>query len=124
MNIHKKNWDHLSFDDIRDYLNKAVSSDITDEYEYEAIEQIDYKGIAEDLMNELVANGIESKILLANDKISKWWGAHQAQLAKAEAKMKAKAEAQALIEEDNRDRESLIARLSSNEKRLLGIKDV
>lgn len=74
------------------------------------------------LMDELTANNLDSHILLKYPEIANWWGSIlKERNKKADAKRK-KEEARLRKEEDARARESLLARLTPEERRLLGIK--
>lgn len=74
------------------------------------------------LMDELTANNLDSHILLKYPEIADWWGSVlRERKKKAEAKRK-KEEARRKKEEDARARESLLARLTPEERRLLGVK--
>lgn len=69
-----------------------------------------FEGFCEQLMDELVKNGLEDFVLLRNDKLRNWWG----RVLKRREKI-------AKRKEDDRKREELLSRLSDEDKRLLGI---
>jgi hypothetical protein len=74
------------------------------------------------LMDELTENNLDSHILLKYPKIADWWsGVLKERKKKAEA-LRKREEARRKKEEDARARESLLARLTPEERRLLGVK--
>lgn len=66
-------------------------------------------------MDELVKNGVADFILLKDDEVREWWTAHQIADAKAAAERKAKRDAAA-------KKKAALAKLTTEEKKLLGIK--
>lgn len=82
----------------------------------------DYKTIAEKLMRELVANEIESHVLLKDDEIRDWWAGilrEDKRRADEEAKKEA---ARIRRENDKKLKEAVLSRLTDDEKRVLGLK--
>jgi hypothetical protein len=74
------------------------------------------------LMDELTANNLDSHILLKHPKIADWWGKVLTTRKKKEEKLRKKLEAARKAAEDARARESLLSRLTPEERRLLGVK--
>ena len=82
----------------------------------------DYKSMAETLMRELVANEIESHVLLKDDDIRDWWtGILKEEKRKAD-EAAAKEAARIKKENDKKLKEEVLSRLTADEKRVLGIK--
>jgi hypothetical protein len=92
----------------------------TDTEEWED-EEVDAE-FATILMDELTANGLDSHILLKYPQIADWWGGVLKDRKKKEEALRKREEAKRKAEEDRHARESLLARLTSEEKRLLGVK--
>lgn len=101
-------------DDWSDFDSDDEDEDLEDDFEFAAVATI--------LMDELTANNLDSHILLKYPKIADWWGKHLAERKKKEEKKRKLAEARRKKEEDARARESLLARLTPEERRLLGVK--
>lgn len=102
-----------------DEYDIAVSSDEDTYWENEESVNPEFATI---LMDELTANGLDSHILLKYPQIADWWGSVlKVRKKNAEAKRK-REEAQRKKEEDAHARESLLARLTPEERRLLGVK--
>ena len=74
------------------------------------------------LMDELTANNLDSHILLKYPKIANWWGGVLKERKKKADALRKREEAKRKAEEDKHARESLLARLTPEEKRLLGVK--
>jgi hypothetical protein len=74
------------------------------------------------LMDELTENNLDSHILLKYPKIAKWWGKVLTTRKKEEEKRRWVEEKKRKEEEDKRARKVLIARLTPEERRLLGVK--
>ena len=74
------------------------------------------------LMDELTANNLDSHVLLKYPEIANWWGTVLKERKKKAEALRKREEAQRKKEEDARARESLLARLTPEEKRLLGVK--
>ena len=74
------------------------------------------------LMDELTANNLNSHILLKHPKIADWWGSVLRVRKKNAEALRKREEARRQKEEDKRAREVLVARLTPEERRLLGIK--
>ena len=73
-------------------------------------------------MQELETNGIVDLLILKDDEVGAWWGQHkEADRLEKERKANAQAE-QARRIETKRQRNDLIARLTPEERKLLGIK--
>jgi hypothetical protein len=89
---------------------------------YSDEEEEDDREFATILMDELTSNNLDSHVLLKYPKIADWWGKIlTARKKKAEA-LRKREEARRKKEEDARARESLLARLTPEERRLLGVK--
>ena len=77
-------------------------------------------------MDELNANGIAEAILLRDDEIREWYVAHQEADRKEAERVALKKEkariARIAKSEENRLRKSVLARLTPEEKKALGIK--
>jgi hypothetical protein len=65
-------------------------------------------------LNELEANGIEDLLLLKDDEVRAWWKKHKEDDAREQARV-------AELERKKRVREEALAKLSSEERELLGI---
>lgn len=78
--------------------------------------------IATILMDELTENNLDSHILLKYPKIADWWGGVLKERKKKAEALRKREEARRKKEEDARARESLLARLTPEERRLLGVK--
>jgi hypothetical protein len=74
------------------------------------------------LMDELTENNLDSHILLKHPKIADWWGSVLRVRKKNAEALRKREEARRKKEEDARARESLLARLTPEERRLLGVK--
>jgi len=74
------------------------------------------------LMDELTANNLDSHVLLKYPKIADWWGSVLRVRKKNAEALRKREEARRQKEEDKRARESLLARLTPEERRLLGVK--
>ena len=74
------------------------------------------------LMDELTANNLDSHILLKYPKIANWWGGVLKERKKKAEALRKREEARRQKEEDKRAREVLVARLTPEERRLLGVK--
>lgn len=74
------------------------------------------------LMDELTENNLDSHVLLKYPKIADWWGSVLRERKKKAEALRKREEARRKKEEDAHARESLLARLTPEEKRLLGIK--
>jgi hypothetical protein len=84
--------------------------------------ELNFEEFAVTLMDELTENGLDSHILLKYPKIADWWGSVlKDRKKKAEAQRK-REEARRKKEEDQRARDAVLARLTPEEKRLLGVK--
>lgn len=79
-----------------------------------------FEDIAEAVMDELVANGLEDLLLVKNLKVGEWWAEVLAERKHKAEMERQRQEAIKKAEDDRRARESLLARLTSEEKRLLG----
>jgi hypothetical protein len=73
-------------------------------------------------MDELTANNLDSHILLKYPRIADWWGKVLTTRKKKEEKRRWVEEKKRKEEEDKRAREVLVARLTPEERRLLGVK--
>jgi hypothetical protein len=74
------------------------------------------------LMDELTANNLDSHVLLKYPKIANWWGSVLRVRKKNAEALRKREEARRKKEEDKRAREVLVARLTPEERRLLGVK--
>jgi hypothetical protein len=74
------------------------------------------------LMDELTENNLDSHILLKYPKIADWWGSVLKERKKKAEALRKREEARRQKEEDKRAREVLVARLTPEERRLLGVK--
>jgi hypothetical protein len=74
------------------------------------------------LMDELTENNLDSHVLLKYPKIANWWGSVLRVRKKNAEALRKREEARRKKEEDARARESLLARLTPEERRLLGVK--
>ena len=102
------------------YASDEDDLEITEAY-YEDEESVDAE-FATILMDELTANGLDSHILLKYPQIADWWGSVLKERKKKAEALRKREEARRKKEEDARARESLLARLTPEEKRLLGVK--
>lgn len=73
-------------------------------------------------MTELAKDGRADFLLLADDEVREWWAAHLEADRKAQEELKRKREAAAKKAADTKKRKELIARLTEEERRLLGVK--
>jgi len=122
-----KDWIYVSDDDEEIDEDRWSDFDRDDEEEDDA--DIGYWGQKDDnlefaviLMDELTANNLDSHILLKYPKIAKWWGKVLTTRKKEEEKRRWVEEKKRKEEEDKRAREALVARLTPEERRLLGVK--
>jgi len=93
--------------------------DRDDEDEEDDVLALDFAVI---LMDELTENNLDSHILLKHPKIADWWGGVLKQRKEKEEKRRWVEEKKRKEEEDKRAREALVARLTPEERRLLGVK--
>lgn len=98
-----------------------VSADEDNFWESEDDEEVDAE-FATILMDELTANGLDSHILLKYPAIADWWGSVLKDRKKKAEALRKREEAKRKREEDKHARESLLARLTPEERRLLGVK--
>jgi hypothetical protein len=82
----------------------------------------DFEGVSTILMDELTENNLDSHILLKYPRIADWWGGVLKQRKEKEEALRKREEARRQKEEDKRAREVLVARLTPEERRLLGVK--
>lgn len=82
----------------------------------------EFEAIAIRLMDILTENKLDSYAILKDPIIAEWWGMIVKERAKKAKKLRKIEEAQRQQEEDERARQSLLARLTPEERRLLGIK--
>lgn len=99
----------------------AVSDDDQWWDEEEIEEEVDAE-FATILMDEFTANNLDSHILLKYPKIADWWGSVLREREKKAEALRKREEAKRKKEEDKHARESLLARLTPEERRLLGVK--
>ena len=74
------------------------------------------------LMDELTANNLDSHILLKYPQIADWWGSVLKVRKKNAEALRKREEAKRKAEEDKHARDALLARLTPEERRLLGVK--
>jgi hypothetical protein len=98
--------------------NRWSDFDRDDEEEYDS----HTSDIATTLMDELTENNLDSHILLKYPKIADWWGSVLKERKKKAEALRKREEARRQKEEDKRAREVLVARLTPEERRLLGVK--
>jgi len=96
-------------------------SDFDRDDEEEDLED-DFEGVSTILMDELTENNLDSHILLKYPRIADWWGGVLKQRKEKEEKRRWIEEKKRKEEEDKRAREALVARLTPEERRLLGVK--
>jgi len=113
----RQDWIH-SLDDLEDDRWSDFDSDEEDEDDLED----DFEGVSTILMDELTANNLDSHILLKYPRIADWWGGVLKQRKEKEEKRRWVEEKKRKEEEDKRAREALVARLTPEERRLLGVK--
>jgi hypothetical protein len=82
----------------------------------------DFERVSTILMDELTENNLDSHILLKYPRIADWWGGVLKQRKEKEEKRRWVEEKKRKEEEDKRAREALVARLTPEERRLLGVK--
>lgn len=82
----------------------------------------DYKAMAETLMRELVANEIESHVLLKDDDIRDWWTGILKEEARKAEEARRREEARIKREKDKQLKADVLSRLTPDEKRVLGLK--
>lgn len=73
-------------------------------------------------MTELERQGTAELVLLQNEELRQWWEAHKIADAKAMAEAKAKAEAAAEKRRLAKVKKEVLAKLSADERKALGIK--
>jgi len=112
----RQDWIH-SLDDLED--DRWSDFDRDDEDEEDDVLALDFAVI---LMDELTENNLNSHILLKHPKIADWWGGVLKQRKEKEEKRRWVEEKKRKEEEDKRAREALVARLTPEERRLLGVK--
>lgn len=110
-----KKWMYASDED-----DMAVADDL-EWWEEDIEEEVDAE-FATILMDELTANNLDSHILLKYPQIADWWGSVLKERNKKAEALRKREEAKRKKEEDKRARESLLARLTPEERRLLGVK--
>jgi hypothetical protein len=112
----RQDWIH-SLDDLED--DRWSDFDSESEDEEDDVLALDFAVI---LMDELTENNLDSHILLKHPKIADWWGGVLKQRKEKEEKRRWVEEKKRKEEEDKRAREALVARLTPEERRLLGVK--
>lgn len=73
-------------------------------------------------LTELEANGIADLLLLKDNEVRDWWLAHKEADRKEQERIRAAEERKKKAAEDKRKKAELLARLTPEEKRILGIK--
>lgn len=130
--------ERLMGDDYRDKILKdlmGMYQDKSQGWMYDSEEEVEEDGfweVEEDdgytsdfatiLMDELTENNLDSHVLLKYPKIANWWGSVLRVRKKNAEALRKREEARRKKEEDARARESLLSRLTPEERRLLGIK--
>lgn len=114
---------------LSDYIDgddEIDSNDWDSDYDtdwYEPKERTyNHDKIAEILMRELEKFGKADFVILGNDEIQHWWTKVKTKEREKLEAIKRREEVIRKIEEDARAKEALLARLTPEEKRLLGIK--
>lgn len=74
-------------------------------------------------LTELEANGIAELLLLRDDEVREWWLQHKEDDRKEHERLRKEAEKKAAAAERKRKKAELLARLTPEEKRILGIKE-
>jgi hypothetical protein len=115
-----KDWIYVSDDDDEEDRWSDFDSDSDEEIEDDL--EDDFEGVSTILMDELTANNLDSHILLKYPRIADWWGGVLKQRKEKEDKRRWVEEKKRKEEEDKRAREALVARLTPEERRLLGVK--
>ena len=103
-----------------EYEDDVVEVDVDDNF-WETEESVDPE-FAIILMDELTANGLDSHILLKYPQIADWWGSVLKVRKKNAEALRKREEAKRKAEEDQRALDALLARLTPEERRLLGVK--
>ena len=105
------------------YVSDDVEEDNADIGYWGQKQDVDYNSeFAVILMDELTENNLDSHILLKHPKIADWWGSVLKQRKEKEEKRRWVEEKKRKEEEDKRARKVLVARLTPEERRLLGVK--
>ena len=114
--IWKSGWDQeIDPDDLLDIFQQKMSSS-------RAVAVTNLDVISETLMDELVANGLESYIILKHPEVSKWWTEVTRERTRVENARRLEQEKKRKEKEDKRKRADIISRLTPEERRLLGVK--
>jgi hypothetical protein len=111
----------LDIDEVDEDRWSDFDRDSDEEIEEDDLED-DFEGVSTILMDELTANNLDSHILLKYPRIADWWGGVLKQRKEKEEKRRWVEEKKRKEEEDKRAREALVARLTPEERRLLGVK--
>jgi hypothetical protein len=111
----------LDIDEVDEDRWSDFDRDSDEEIEEDDLED-DFEGVSTILMDELTANNLDSHILLKYPKIANWWGSVLKERKKKAEALRKREEARRQKEEDKRAREVLVARLTPEERRLLGVK--
>lgn len=101
--------------DIWNAYNEADAKSKPKKIEY------DFESIAQTLMQELEDNKISTAVLMKNENIAGWWAEETAKRKKAEEAKRKKLEELKVKAEEKRQRDDLLATLTPEQKRLLGI---
>lgn len=128
--LHSNSWDRVDIDDdfsaiAEDWSDDDVEEEENDYDDWEDPNDEDpeeFEAIAIRLMDILTENKLDSYAILKDPIIAEWWGMIVKERAKKAKKLRKIEEAQRQQEEDERARQSLLARLTPEERRLLGIK--
>ena len=113
--------DDVDYDEVVDV--NYDDDDYFNAYGEKATRSHSYRTIADKLMRELVANGLETMIMLKDDDVREWWTEVLKEEKRKADEAARKAEAKRKREEDARAKAELISRLTPEERRLLGIKN-
>lgn len=106
-------WDEDDWDD-NDWETEDWYEDEGRGYAYESMLQV--------VLEELIKQGKADFLILKHDELRDWWGKVQTVERKKQEAIERRAEAKRKKDEDERAKADLLARLTPEEKRLLGIK--
>lgn len=81
-----------------------------------------YESMLRDVLEELIKQGKADFIILKHDELRHWWSKVQTIERRKQEAQERRAEAKRKKEEDKQAKADLLARLTPEEKRLLGIK--
>lgn len=109
----------------RDYYSDYDTKSSYSDYEYEQLKKrADMLArIACKAMTELESNEVAELLLLRDDEVRVWWEQHKEGDRKEQERVRKEAEKKAAAVERKRKKAELLARLTPEEKRILGIKE-